>query len=127
MYKTEKEFLNELWRDLVGLPEQWQPYQEKMPSLESLRETERCPLLEDMALNRRIIGAFRYGLLGDPRKPCFDRLTRAYKELDMFIEDGNAEHLVDAYNMIYLEFVESTHPNFHMETIGDHDNHNKEL
>lgn len=102
-----------------------------MPDLESLRNTEmnyefinlmggRIDLMNreekekarqfvHYMNNRLIFGAFRYGLLQDPGKPDWDRMTSLRKRIGQYEEDGNAEWLVDAGNMALLEYSEGNH------------------
>ena len=74
--------------------------------LERLRETEWSPRFEQRMRNRLIIGALRYGLIGDPEKPKWDRIGRAVKELTLYQTDHNKERLVDIANIMLLEFEE---------------------
>lgn len=103
----------------------------RMPPLDSLRKTEQMPVFEqavkkrlwdegwlsvhrqkkleelwDLCHIRTVMGAFRYGLLHDPEKPNYDRTASILKRLALFDRDRNAEHLVDAINIIMLEHAE---------------------
>ena len=69
--------------------------------------------------NRMIMGALRYGLLGAPGKPQYDRIASIIKRLKFYTEDGNTEHLVDAANLCLCEFVEGTHPLKHFGSVDD--------
>lgn len=80
-----------------------------MPDLETLLRTERSPEFEELRLQRMIMGAFRYGLLGAEGKPQWDRAADMIRRLDRYKQDGNAEHLIDIANLCMLEFVEGTH------------------
>lgn len=81
---------------------------EKRPELdlEILRRTERSPEFERLRMNRKIIGAFRYGRMGDPFKPRYDRVKDMIRRLEEYITDKNSEHLIDVANLAELEFVE---------------------
>lgn len=124
-----KERIRELFLDIAeefhGIPRKWKPNPINIPSLEILSQTETCHELDELALQRRIMGAFRYGRLNASNKPCFNRLERAVLEIRLYEESGNLAHLVDAYNMIHLEFAESAHPNKHFDDSKDHDRHNQ--
>jgi hypothetical protein len=79
---------------------------ERVPSLEALRRTQRSPEFEKLCMNRKIIGAMRYGLLGAEDKPKYDRAADMIHRLKEYQKDGNKEHLVDVANLAELEFVE---------------------
>lgn len=93
-----------------------------IPSLPDLRKTELSLTFEELVLrikpqydsqeffelmrNRLILGAFRYGLLGDPNKKKRNRVRDIKKRWYLYIEAGNLEHLVDAANLSLLEYEE---------------------
>lgn len=82
---------------------------ERLPDPDTLRRTERSPEFERLCANRKVLGAFRYGLLGAPDKPTYDRVACMLRRLEAYRADGNAEHLVDVANLAELEFVEGDH------------------
>lgn len=112
-------FLKELWFDLAG-----KPYKAKkqiiMPSLKELEESEWSPEFERLMKNRLIVGAFRYGLFRDDKRPSFKRVSSIIDRLEMYLEDGNTEHLVDAAAISMAEFVCGDHPNKHWGPGDDH-------
>jgi hypothetical protein len=79
---------------------------DRVPSPDELRQTERSPEFERLRMNRKVLGAMRYGRLGDPDKPQYDRVADMIRRLWLYANDGNAEHLVDVANLAELEFVE---------------------
>lgn len=79
---------------------------DRMPSLAELRHSERSPEFEKLRMNRKIIGAFRYGRLGDPNKPKWNRIPDMIRRLKLYQKDKNKEHLVDVSNLCECEFVE---------------------
>lgn len=79
---------------------------ERQPGPDELRRTERSPEFDRLRMNRKIIGAMRYGRMGAPGKPQYDRIADMIRRLSMYASDGNAEHLVDVANLAELEFVE---------------------
>jgi len=83
-------------------------------SLEELQESEWCPHFEKLQRARLIMGAFRYGRLGEAGKPQWDRITRIQWDVARYQATGNLEHLVDAANHCMLEFVEGRHPKRHL-------------
>lgn len=91
-----------------------------MPDLASLKKSEWSPKFERLRLNRLIMGAFRYGLLGAPGKPQYDRIDCMIRRLQKYRDDRNAEHLVDVANLAMLEFVEGTHNGVVSVDDGEH-------
>lgn len=73
---------------------------------DALAASEWSAEFEHLMRNRLIMGALRYGLLGDPRKPNWDRMGRLALECDAYLIDHNQERLVDMANMCLLEFVD---------------------
>lgn len=59
-----------------------------------------------LKMNRKILGAMRYGLMGAEGKPQWDRVPDMIRRLYQFRYDYNAEHLIDVSNLCELEFVE---------------------
>lgn len=80
-----------------------------LPPVSSLRKTERNPEFEELCINRKVIGAIRYGLMGQEGKPKYDRVSCMIRRLEAYREDRNAEHLVDVANLAELEFTEGDH------------------
>lgn len=80
-----------------------------VPDLFVLKQTERSPEFERLRLNRMVMGALRYGLLGVSGKPQYDRVECMIRRLKTYKQDRNAEHLVDVANLAMLEFVEGKH------------------
>lgn len=79
------------------------------PPLDELMRTERSPAFEALCIRRKIMGRLRYGALGAPGKPQYDRVACAIRRLQEYLKDHNAEHLVDAANLCEIEFVEGEH------------------
>jgi len=98
----------------------------KISSLNKLKESEWCQEFETFMRNRLIMGAVRYGCLGAQNKPQYDRCTDMKRRVDLYINDGNLEHLVDIANICLCEFVEGNHPNKHFSA-GDDTQHTKRI
>ena len=81
----------------------------RAPDLESLRRTERSPEFALHCLNRKVLGALRYGLMAQPGKPRYDRVSDMIRRLEAYRRDRNAEHLCDIANLAELEYVEGDH------------------
>ena len=88
--------------------------------LEDLERSEWHAGFERLMRNRLIMGALRYGVLGAPGKPQYDRVASMEKRLRKYRETGNMELLVDVANLCLCEFAECHHPNKHFEAVdGD--------
>jgi len=87
--------------------------------LARLRQTQWSDEFEQYMRNRLIMGSFRYGLLGAPGKPQYDRVSYARRCLDSYKKTGNLECLVDAANLALVEFVEGEHPKKHFRSDDD--------
>lgn len=79
---------------------------DRMPDINSLKQTERSHIFEYYRMNRKIMGAFRYGLMGDKNKSKYDCIEDMIRRLEEYKKDKNGEHLVDVANLSELEFVE---------------------
>ena len=64
------------------------------------------------------MGAFRYGLLKD-QVGGYDNVGSAIRRLEHYRRTGNCEHLVDAANLMMIEFVSSVHPLKHFTSVDD--------
>ena len=95
------QFFKDLWREYSG-----RKTAEEKCVYEDIVRTEWSLEFETLMRNRLIMGAMRYGLLGSPDKPKWDRMARAEAELELFRKDRDKERLVDIANMMLLEFVE---------------------
>jgi len=98
--------------NLVTQPKQKNNY-------ENLHISEWSNKFEKLMRNRLIMGAIRYGKLGEPGKPNYDRIESIIKRAKKFNETGNTEFLVDIANLALVEFVEGRHPKKHFKAIDD--------
>jgi hypothetical protein len=114
----QKFFINNLWRWKCNLPEKEQSETSYL-NLEDLKKTEWSTEFENLMRNRLIMGAIRYGKLGDKNKPQYDRIQSCKDRLDAYEKTGNTEHLVDVANLALLTFVEDDHPEKHFHAIDD--------
>jgi len=117
-----REFLDDLWRDMCGLPEH--PKHGMLPSSEVLMKTEWCEAFEKLMRNRLAFGFFRYGKLGR-KKAKFDRVGNMHARLDLYMKTGNVEHVVDGANLAMVEFVEGRNSG-KLLTAHDDCSHSKE-
>jgi len=88
----------------------------RIPDLPELLQQDNQATLEPLRLaqNRRIQGSFRYGLIGDKRKPQYARIASMQQRLRKYEQDKNAEHLLDVLNLCLLAFIEDEH-SFHSQ------------
>lgn len=122
-YKNEgRKFLSDLWKDFSGVPVYDVPKNLSSPAI--LRKTEISREFECLRVNRKVQGAFRYGLFSAAGKPQFDRMNRIILEATEYVIDGNDERLLDITNMCELEFIEGIHPKKHFKS-NDDTIHNK--
>lgn len=109
-------FLINAWRNLCGLPD---VEVKKLPPPDELREQERSPLFEKLRRNRMVMGALRYGRLGDKNKPQYNRIDSIKKRILIYEETGNLECLLDIANLCECEFVEGKHLKRHFNSVDD--------
>jgi len=91
----------------------------RLPSLDNLLRTEWCEDFERARRYRLVMGAFRYGLLSDP-KGKYDLLGGLRMKLRQYEQTGNTEALVDAANYLMLEFMWPSHSDAHFQSKDDH-------
>lgn len=65
------------------------------------------------------MGRYRYAKMNSPDKGGYDCVGSAMKRLQLYVETGNQEHLVDAANLCLVEFVAGDHPDKHFEAADD--------
>ena len=90
-----------------------------MPALEDLEKTEWSLEFEKLIRNRLIMGCFRYGALRREDKPKYNKVDSIRQRLELFKQEGNAEHLVDIANLCLVKFVDESHPDFHWSAQDD--------
>jgi hypothetical protein len=122
-YRPAEWFLRKSWRRSAGLPEEVEPHLRRGLTIDDLYESEWSPSFERAMRVRLVMGALRHGLIGDPKKPVFDRISSIEKRLKAYKQTGNMEHLVDCANMLLLEFVEGVHPLRHFSSQDEHAMH----
>lgn len=106
--RPEQPFLDHAWRTLAGRHAGVETA--PAPSLPELFQAEWSVEFETLMRNRLVFGALRYGRLGAPGKPRYDRVASVRRRLAAYTATGNQEHLVDAAALLLVEFVEGAHP-----------------
>jgi hypothetical protein len=92
----------------------------RVPDLPALLKSERDRQFDRLRMNRKVLGAMRYGLMRAEGKPQYDRVADMIKRLRLYAKDRNAEHLVDVANLAELEFAEGEHNNWKPSDDGEH-------
>lgn len=116
-------FLDDLWADLAGT--NVSPELKFLPPFEQLRKSEWCDEFEQYIRNHMIVGALRYGLMSEQDYGKNDLIREALKRINKYKTTGNLEHLVDAANMLLLQFVHGRRLGQKIISIDD-DEHTKE-
>ena len=114
---SDREYLDDL-RLQVGLPSVGPPPRSAY-TYDRLAKTQWSADFEFKMRNRLIIGALRYGLLHDPRKPAWDRVTAVQNRLARYAQTRNKELLVDIANLCLLEYEEG-YGHFEATDDGEH-------
>ena len=115
--KTISHFIREVLLNRLGITEANKI--NGTPTLESLKRTEWSDEFEKLMREGLVMGALRYGKLGAPNKPQYDRIPDMIRRLKQYQSDGNLEHLRDVANIALCEFVEGVHPKKHLKQIDD--------
>ena len=119
-------FLSNLWRWKCNLPEIEEEFHDansygSVPNIEQIKDLQYKSLFTKLMNNRMIIGFFRYGNK-NTRKSYYDYISSAKRRIVKYEETGNLECLVDAANILRMEFDTPQHPNAHFraEDDGEH-------
>ncbi len=114
---TERDFLDDLWRDLAGLPSRPEP--RRIPPPDVLWRLQWSESFERRRRLRMVMGAFRYGILGAHDYLVRECAKAAIRRLQMYLETGNQECLADASNLCMIEYVEPSVPGAHWRSVDD--------
>lgn len=110
---TDNVFTWNAWRRTAGLPEI--ELNGRLPdTVSELLISQRSTVFEKMRANRMVFGAYRYGKVSSNGNSGYKRIASVIKRLELYQNNGNLEMLVDAANLLELEFMLSEHPNKHM-------------
>jgi len=72
--------------------------------------------------NRMATSFYKYGTVRDAMtKKGFDALGSAQQRIELYKKDGNAEWLVDAGNMLMMEFMFPQHEEGHFRATDSHE------
>lgn len=93
------------------------------PSLDELKRTEWIPEFEQYMRNRLVMGGIRYETFKEKlhhnKYDCLEYIRRKLREYE---NTGNLECLVDAANLLMIEYASPHHPHPHF-TPGDDTSH----
>jgi len=87
--------------------------------LYKLRKTQWNNKFEKLCRNRLILGGYRYGEFSTESSKSCTSVEDIKLRLDLYLETGNLEYLVDAANYTMLEFTYSRHNNAHFKSSDD--------
>lgn len=117
-----EQYMKNLWRWKIGMDEKhewdWRGL-EKADDL--LKDNFYYPFIELME-NRMKMGAFRYGPLFRQNLKNYDTAVNARRRIERYIRTRNKECLVDAANMLMIEFARPSRKGtyFSSEDDGEH-------
>lgn len=110
MIRINEIFYDNLWRDLTNYMQgtNYPQIEDKLPfgsqgSVYDDLPEEFNEILKaaDMRMHQ---GKFRYGKIKRQNLSNYDTVEECKRRLDRYLKDNNLEHLVDAFNMIRIEF-----------------------
>jgi hypothetical protein len=110
--------IHQILRDRLKVPLRDEPAN---LTLGELSRSEWSAEFESLMRNRLIMGSLRYGRQADQKSAGaqFDYAGDAMTRIRAFQRSGNTEHLVDAANLLLLEFKIGSHPNKHFNASDD--------
>lgn len=114
----EKEFLANLWKWKINVPEK-DIHQKKYPTLKEVRRINWSSEFETYMRNRLAFGYFRYGPLTSQKKGEYNNIASMIKRLGLYMETGNDEILVDVANIAMVEYMRGDHPLKHFKSVDD--------
>jgi len=119
-------YFTNAWRWKCNLPELEQEYRNKdgsVPDIETIQQLSFNRDFTKLMNNRMVMGFFRYGNRHN-RKVQLDNIASVLRRVKLYQETGNTELLLDAANMLRMEFEIPQHSNahFHSQDDGEHFN-----
>ena len=114
-------FLDNLWRWKCGLPENKIEDKNKpgsVPSIEKIKQLSFEGEFVKLMDNRMVMGFFRYGNR-HMTKNNYHYINAVKRRIELYEQTGNTELLVDAANILRMEFEMPQHINAHFSSIDD--------
>lgn len=118
--KTITEHLRESLLQRLGF------YSNTPPTLEKLRETEWDTEYERLRQNRMLFGYFRYGSIRRQNLNDYKFLNESRRRIRKYEMTGNLEHLLDAGNMLMIQYIKGKSKGQKVESVDDGE-HNQRL
>jgi len=87
--------------------------------IDALKKSEWSNEYELLRNNRMVMGAFRYGAIKQQDMFAYDYIKECKRRIRLFEEDMNLEHLVDAGNMLMLEFIKGQKTGLKLVAVDD--------
>jgi hypothetical protein len=115
-------FFDNLWRWKLGVIELDTPPTNFAPALDELNKNQfpdEFAEIQKLAHNRMIMGYFRYGDIHRQNLDGYDTVAEAHKRINKYSQDHNLEHLVDALNMIQIEYFKAKKAGKRLHPIDD--------
>lgn len=95
-------------------------------NVNDLKKSEWDKEYEMLRLNRMVFGAFRYGKISTQDMDAYDYIAECRRRMRLYEDDLNLEHLIDAGNMLMLEFIKGKKQGLKVTTVDD-GVHNKKV
>jgi hypothetical protein len=97
-----------------------------MPSVAEILKTEFSEEAIQLMRNRMATSYFKYGRVIDAQrgtkdKPPIDNKANIQKRLSMYYETGNKEWLIDAMNLMMMEYMYPQQPGAHFRATDSHE------
>jgi len=90
-----------------------------VPDIDEIKKQSFGMEFVELMNNRMVMGFFRYGNRHTRKNATYHYINSALRRLTLYNETGNTELLVDAANLLRMEFEIPQHPNAHFKSIDD--------
>jgi len=91
----------------------------RLPDIATIKRSQCSQEFYELMTNRMVMGAFRYGTVGNWGDVKYDHIGSLKKKLALYEQDGNTEHLADLANYAMLEYRFGKHPKRHFSATDD--------
>ena len=90
-----------------------------LPSYEERQESEWCSAFEQGMRNRLVLGSYRYSPLKYQDLFLYDFIKETRRRLQLYDRYHNLEYLIDAANMLMIEFIKGQKLGYQMKSSDD--------
>jgi len=114
-------FLDNLWRWSSGISEieiDKTNIYNSVPDIDKIKQLQYSKKFTKLMNNRMIMGFFRYGKK-KTRNANYDYIASAKRRILLYEQIGNLEYLVDAANMLRMEFDTPQNSKAYFKSIDD--------